>query len=78
MTYFAEQLWDADVCRLIPGIDYVLDSHRDASPSTESDNTKSPLFVKVKETTFMKATYQGMLSVVNRLWAMHNVRLLIH
>ena len=61
LSKWAEQLWEADVNRLVPDVDYDIDPQGRTRFSYDGpDMAKDPFFAEVKASALAKPTFAGM------------------
>lgn len=66
LTNFVEQLWDLDVNRLKPSVDYDLDLQgRVRSRNDGHDNAVDPLFAYVDPSVFQRPTYKAFVALLD-------------
>uniref|UniRef100_A0A6V2BXJ5 EndoU domain-containing protein n=2 Tax=Ditylum brightwellii TaxID=49249 RepID=A0A6V2BXJ5_9STRA len=60
-----QHIWDLDVNRLTPGVDYVIDVQQGKKPYWKGDNAADPLFVRVNERVFRRPTYRTFIALLD-------------
>lgn len=66
LSKWAEQLWDADVNRLVPDVDYDIDPQGRTRFSYDGpDMAKDPFFAEVKASALAKPTFAAFISLLD-------------